>query len=161
MKKRYYNNKKKIIVFSLILTITLLLPLAYSAYQSKINVSNETTVGKLRYDVSVDSKESYVENNIPFFYISVKNADSTGITDSDFDYSIKLTNKSSSNGLYKYIDDSGNDSGDYASSLDITGSLDNKVTKTVKYKVYVKASTNLKTVVNYDINYDVVQKKMD
>lgn len=95
------------------------------------------------------------------FYISVKNADSTGITDSDFDYSIKLTNKSSSNGLYKYIDDSGNDSGDYASSLDITGSLDNKVAKTVKYKVYVKASTNLKTVVNYDINYDVVQKKMD
>ena len=63
--------------------------------------------------------------------------------------------------LYKYIDDSGNDSGDYASSLDITGSLDNKVAKTVKYKVYVKASTNLKTVVNYDINYDVVQKKMD
>ena len=62
MKKRYYNNKKKIIVFSLILTITLLLPLAYSAYQSKINVSNETTVGKLRYDISVDSKESYVEN---------------------------------------------------------------------------------------------------
>lgn len=62
-----------------------------------------------------------------------------------------------SNGLYKYIDDSG----DYASSLDITGSLDNKVAKTVKYKVYVKASTNLKTVVNYDINYDVVQKKMD
>lgn len=66
-----------------------------------------------------------------------------------------------SNGLYKYIDDSGNDSGDYASSLDITESLDNKVAKTVKYKVYVKASTNLKTVVNYDINYDVVQKKMD
>ena len=64
-----------------------------------------------------------------------------------------------SNGLYKYIDDSGNDSGDYASSLDITGSLDNKVAKTVKYKVYVKASTNLKTVVNYDINYDVAKKR--
>ena len=40
-----------------------------------------------------------------------------------------------SNGLYKYIDDSGNDSGDYASSLDITGSLDNKVAKTVKYSL--------------------------
>lgn len=125
-----------------------------------MNVNVNTTSGKLSYDVVLDQNDNYIENNEPYFFIIVKNYDKDGLTNAAFDYKISVVSAEGVSALYRYIDDDGNTNTTPTSSLALAGSLDNNKKKDFKYKVYVSSDTNLKTKVNYKIDYEIVQKNM-
>ena len=77
----------------------------------------------------------------------------------DVDYTLTITNKENSAGLFQYIDEDGNSNEKGESSVTINSSI-SRNRKTKRYKVYVTTDTNLKTDVNFKVNLDAHQKDM-
>lgn len=157
-------NKKKTIVFIVVIAIIILLiPVSYSIYQSSVHTVVVTTTGDIVCNVSVDTNEDYIENNEPYFLINVDNykteGDTTYVTDADIDYTLTIENKEGSIGLYRYIDEDGNTNGEGESSVTIKRSMGKNQARQ-QYKVYVTADTNLETDVDFKVKVDAVQKDM-
>ena len=60
--------KRRVIISVVIFSITiLLLPISYAIYQNTVNASVITTTGDIICNLSVDTDETYIENNEAFF----------------------------------------------------------------------------------------------
>ncbi len=160
------KEKRRLLLYAGLLVIIIcacVLQYSYSMYQSKMDVTITTTTGDIICDVSVDTNENYIENNKAFFYVIIRNYKTVNkveqVSAVDVDYTLTITNKENSVGLFQYIDEDGNSNEKGESSVTINSSI-SRNRKTKRYKVYVTTDTNLKTDVNFKVNLDAHQKDM-
>ncbi len=167
--KRRRLKKRYRIIFSLLsigifitLTIPNYTPITYSRYKTEVNVDAKSTTGNMVCNLEVDNN-NYYEDNIPYFIITVKNYDSNGnITATDVSYDLSITNKTDSNGLYRYVvldDQSTNNT--YESSVLINGLTFSKEKQEKKIKVYVQVASGENENVDFNVDVAAVQKNMD
>lgn len=154
-----------IVAFLLITVTGVVVQESYSRYSTKFDVNVKTTTGEMVCNVEIDSDPSYIENNIAYFKIIVKNTKDDGtITATDVNYKITISNKDGSNGIFYYIDSDGIKSSDSEEFLPTITSMEYSFGKTSEeriFKVFVKVPTNLKETVSYNINLEAIQKQMD
>ena len=151
-----------IIILVVIISVIVIFPTTLTMYKEKTEVSVSTKSGELIYDVILDNEDTYLdeERNTPYFLISVKNTKDSLLTDVDFDYTLVIKNKNNSNGLYSYVDDTDTEITP-VNELSITGTL-NKGAEDIKtYKIYIYSTSNQEDTVEYDVDYEIVQKRMD
>ncbi len=160
MKK--FRKVEIIIILIIIISVIVIFPSTLTMYKEKTEVSVSTKSGELIYDVILDNSDTYLdeERNTPYFLVSVKNTKDLALTDVDFDYELVIKNKNNSNGLYSYVDETNNETTPVA-NLSITGTL-NKGEESIKtYKIYIYSTSNQEDTVEYDVDYEIVQKRME
>lgn len=156
--------KKKIVAIIIVCAIILLLiPVSYSWYQSSVQTVVVTTTGDIVCNVSLDTDDTYIENNEPYFLINIDNYKTEGnktvVTSADIDYTLTIENKNGSIGLFRYVDEDGNTNNQGESSVTIKKSIGKEQARQ-QIKVYVTADTNLETEVDFKVRLDAVQKDM-
>lgn len=171
MKKIFKNNQKIfsrkfgffVGVYSVaVVTITfIVMKTSYARYVSNMNINVTSTTGEMICDLEVDNN-SYFENNIPYFIITIKNYNSNNeVTSTDIEYVLTITNETNSNGLFYYIDeDDGSTNGEYESSLTISNLTFDKNKSSKRIKVFVKVQSSQHETVNFNVNLNAVQKEM-
>lgn len=165
--KTFYKKHKIVGLCSILLLILLIsVPISYAKYKSNMDVSIKTVAGEMIYDIRAEQNDSYVDNNVKYFYVYIDNfkvADGVKYLNStECEYTLTISNVDSSTGLYRYISEKdGSSSGEeFQENLVYHGTL-STTEETQRLKVYVKSSVNLKSDVKYSISIDVVQKNMD
>ncbi len=157
-------TKLKIIIILLIAVCSIVIfPTTLTLYKEKTQVSVTTKSGELIYDVIIDNLDNpYMddERETPYFFITVRNYKNGGLTDVDIDYSLTITNKYDNVGLFSYEIDSETES-TASDHLTITGSLEKGEQAYKTYKVYVYSNRMEQTTVNYQVNYEITQKRME
>lgn len=167
LKKSQKILNKKFILFIggyivVLVAITLIvMKKSYARYVSDMDIHINSTTGEMICDLEVDNN-SYFENNIPYFIITIKNYNSNNeVTATDVEYVLNITNETNSNGLFYYIaEDDGSTNGKYEPSLAITNLTFDKNKSTKRIKVYVKVQSSQHEIVNFNVNLDAIQKKM-
>ena len=157
--KTFFKNYKQTIILLISIIIGAIVGIVYKE-KTEVNVSTKS--GELIYDVILDNSDTYLdeERNTPYFLVSVKNTKDLALTDVDFDYELVIKNKNNSNGLYSYVDETNNETTPVA-NLSITGTL-NKGEESIKtYKIYIYSTSNQEDTVEYDVDYEIVQKRME
>lgn len=157
--------KLKIYVVVAILLLSIMaLPVAYGAYHNVVDFSVITTTGDIVCNLSVDTSDTYIENNEAFFLITVDNFKTEGgqtiVTSTDIDYTLTVENTGSDIGLFRYVDDDGNTNEVAEESLTIQRRIGKDKTSQ-QFKVYVTADTNLETDVDFKVKVDALQAKME
>lgn len=134
---------------------------SYARYVANMDINVTSKTGEMICDLEVDNN-SYIENNVPYFIITIKNYNANGdITATDVEYTLNVTNEDGSNGLFYYIsEDDGSSSNDYMPSLTIQNLSFNKNKTTKKFKVFVKVQSSQHETVNFNVSLDAVQKEM-
>lgn len=156
-------NKIKIaIVLLIIVSVIVIVPATFTLYSESRQVSVTTKSGELVYDVILENDSAYLDNdkNAPYFFVTVTNTKDNFLTDVDFDYELVVKNKNDSPGLYTYIDDNNHETTP-ANTLTISGSFDKGTVRTKTYKVYIYSSDDAESTVQYDVDYEINQKRMD
>ena len=156
--------KRRVIISVVIFSITiLLLPISYAIYQNTVNVSVVTTTGDIICNLSVDTDETYIENNEAFFLITVDNFktenDKTVITSTDIDYTLTIENTGNTVGLFRYVDEEGNTNTDAEETVTITKRMGKDKTSQ-QFKAFVTTDTNLKTDVDFKVKLNAHQADM-
>ena len=157
------NNKLKVaIVLLIIISIIVIVPATFTMYRETTQVSVSTKTGELVYDVVLDSDDSYLDNdkNAPYFLITVKNNKNSFLTDVNFDYELVIKNKNGSPGLFSYINDN-NIETTPVSTLTLNGTFIRDLQQSKTYKVYIRSSESVESTVEYDVDYEITQKRMD
>lgn len=157
--------KLKIYVVVAILLLSIMaLPVAYGAYHNVVDLSVITTTGDIVCNLSVDTSDTYIENNEAFFLITVDNFKTEGgqtiVTSTDIDYTLTVENTGSDIGLFRYVDDDGNTNEVAEESLTIQRRIGKDKTSQ-QFKVYVTADTNLETDVDFKVKINALQAKME
>ena len=157
--------KLKIYVVVAILLLSIMaLPVAYAAYRNVVDLSVVTTTGDIVCNLSVDTSDTYIENNEAFFLITVDNFKTEGgqtiVTSTDIDYTLTVENTGSDIGLFRYVDDDGNTNEVAEESLTIQRRIGKDKTSQ-QFKVYVTADTNLETDVDFKVKINALQAKME
>ncbi len=160
--KRIKNKLGLLIILLTIVSIVSILPVTYTIYKSGENIDINTVSGELIYDVVLDEQSTYIDEttNNPYFYITIKNNKEGNLSDADIEYNIEITNKTGSSGLYSYELEGGTYSTP-DSTLTISDYLLKGEAAEKTYKVMVSSPSLDETTVEYDINYNVSQKRMD
>lgn len=156
-------NKVEItIILLVVVSAILILPTTYTIYKENTKVSVSTKSGELIYDVTLDDDSTYLDTdkNTPYFFITVTNEKNSFLTDVDFNYTLTIKNKNGSPGLFTYIDDNNNESAQTA-NLTIEGTMARGTVQSKQYKVYVYSTDNAESTVEYDIDYEITQKRME
>ncbi len=152
------KGKKRVLLIALFLLILVIVPGTYAFYKGIVNVSVTTVAGEMISDIEIDTNENYVENNIPYFYVIVKNFRVNGnvtlLSATAFDYELHIDNKEGSNGLFTYADNKGNKIEEPTSSLIIPNGHLNSEKDSNKYKIYVRTDGTKKTTVNYTVRLE-------
>ncbi len=147
-----------------VLSTFLVLKVSYARYVSQVNVDVTSTTGDMLCNVSVDTSDSYIENNMAYFRIVVSNSDADGnITATDVDYVLTISNQAGSNGLFYYIDSNGevsSEDGTYVEQIVTDTYSFGKTAEQMIFKVYVKVESSYQETVNFNVNLDAVQKNM-
>ena len=157
------NNKLKMaIVLLIIVSIIVIVPATFTMYRETTQVSVSTKSGELIYDVELDDDETYLDNdkNAPYFFITIKNSKDNYLTDVNFDYELVIKNKDGSPGLFSYINDS-NVETTPVSTLTLNGTFVKTLQQSKTYKVYIRSSESAESTVEYDVDYEITQKRMD
>ena len=157
------NNKLKLaIVLLIIVSVIVIVPATFTMYKESTQVSVTTKSGELVYDVVLDDTSTYLDNdkNIPYFFVTVKNTKDNFLTDVNFDYTLEIKNKNSSPGLYSFINDN-NQETTPASTISISGTFGKASPQTKTYKVFIYSSESTESTVQYDVDYEITQKRMD
>ena len=157
------NIKIKIaIALLIIVSIIVIVPGTFTMYKESTQVSVSTKAGELIYDVILDDNSIYLDNdrNVPYFYVTVKNVKDNFLTDVNFDYQLEIKNKNDSPGLYSYINDNNLETTP-TNTLTITGSFEKNTIQQRTYKIYIYSSENTESTVEYDVDYEITQKRMD
>ena len=150
------------IVVLTIISIISVLPVTYTIYKSEENIEINTVSGELIYDVILDKSDTYLdeETQNPYFLITVKNNKDNNLSDADLEYNIEIKNKEGSNGLYSYQTEEGTFT-EPTSIINISGSILKETPSEKTYKIIVSSKAIEETNVEYDINYNISQKRMD
>ena len=142
----------------------ILLPISYSIYTNQSQVSIVTTTGDIVCNLSVDTSDTYIENNEAYFLVTVDNFKTingkTVVTAMDIDYTLTIENNGGATGLFRYIDDDGNTNTNGEENLTIERRI-GKSKNSQQFKVFVTADTNLKTKVDFKVRLDAHQANMD
>jgi hypothetical protein len=157
------NNKLKMaIALLIIISIIVIVPATFTMYRETTKVSVSTKSGELIYDVILDSDESYLDDdkNAPYFLVTVKNNKNNFLTDVNFDYELVIKNKDGSTGLFSYINDN-NVETTPVNTLTLNGSFVRALEQSKTYKVYIRSSESSESTVEYDVDYEITQKRMD
>lgn len=156
--------QKKIVIGVVISIAILLLPVSYSIYEGQRKVAVLTTTGDIICELSVDTDDTYIENNEAFFMISIDNFKTedgqTIVTSSDIDYTLTIENTGSNTGLFRYVDDDGNTNTTGQERVEVTRRIGKNKT-TQQFKVYVTTDTNLETDVDFKVRVNAVQADME
>ncbi len=156
--------RKKIVIGVVISIAILLLPVSYSIYEGQRKVAVLTTTGDIICELSVDTDDTYIENNEAFFMISIDNFKTedgqTIVTSSDIDYTLTIENTGSNTGLFRYVDDDGNTNTTGQERVEVTRRIGKNKT-TQQFKVYVTTDTNLETDVDFKVRVNAVQADME
>ena len=158
MLKKLTNKQKRMIII-MVLAVSVLIPSTFSLYKSSLMANVAGTSGKLIADISnPEHDETMFEDDTPYFYVTVYNtnqSDTSEVSDVAFDYTLSITNKNNSEGLYSTDNDV------FTESLVINDTMSNETATNKRYKVYVSSDSVDETTVNYDVKIDAWQKKMD
>ena len=156
--------RKKIVIGVVISIAILLLPVSYSIYEGQRKVAVLTTTGDIICELSVDTDDTYIENNEAFFMISIDNFKTedgqTIVTSSYIDYTLTIENTGSNTGLFRYVDDDGNTNTTGQERVEVTRRIGKNKT-TQQFKVYVTTDTNLETDVDFKVRVNAVQADME
>ncbi len=160
-KKMDKKKKKKILLVIEFVLIFLIIPGTFALYKGLVNVNVTTVAGEMISDIEIIQRDSYIENNVPYFYVVVKNyrinGNQTLLTATAFDYDLVISNKTGSNGKFSYVDENGVSSNGYSSTLRIENChLDSNMDSN-RFKIYVSRDGNLETQVDYKVQIDAVQ----
>lgn len=159
------SQKKMLgIVILLIGLAIIIIPASYALYQGKMNINITTTTGGIMCDIIVDTNDDYIENNEPYFFITVNNfRENSGkilLTATDISYNLVIENQNGSNGLFRYVDEDGNTNNNPEERVVISNQYIGKTKTSKRYKVYVSSQTNLKYKVNFNVKLEANQKDM-
>lgn len=161
------KRSKKRMIYSIVLMIIsgiFICHLSYARYHQTADISAGTITGDIICDVTLDTSETYIENNVAYFRIKVSNKKDNILTSTNVDYKLTITNVDNSNGIYYLIDDDGNTSSEnesYSSSI-ITKTYSFDTTEQMKeFKVYVKSDDGKEANIKFNVNIEAVQKQMD
>lgn len=161
--KLSYKSKKRVLTLILLFLILVLVPGTLAFYKGFVNVYVTTVAGEMISDIEVDQNENYVENNVPYFYVTVKNyrenENTTILTATAFDYKLIVENKEGSNGLFRYEDNKGNKTVDSVEVLEIPSQHLKSTKDSNKYKVYVTSPDTKKSTVDYTVRLEAEQAK--
>ena len=164
-KKLDKKKKKKILLVVEFVLIFLIIPGTWALYKGLINVNVTTIAGEMISDIEIDQKSSYIENNVPYFYVIVKNyrinGNNTLLTATAFDYDLVISNKDGSNGKFSYVDKNGVSSNGYSSTLRIENCHLDASMDSDRFKIYVSRDGNLATQVDYKVQLDAVQAVLE
>ena len=160
-KKLSRKAKKRVLLLILFALVFVVLPGTFALYKSLLNVQVTTVAGEMISDIEIDSNENYIENNVPYFFVTVKNyrtiGNNTILSNTGFDYTLYVDNKDGSNGKFYYLSDDGTYNNTPVSSLVIeNGHLESDVDST-RYKVFVTRDGNLRTTVDYKVRLEANQ----
>ena len=160
-KKLSRKEKKKILLIIELALVLVLIPGSYALYKGLMNVNVTTVAGEMISDIEIDQKDTYIENNTPYFYVTVKNyrvnGNNTLLTATAFDYTLVIRNKDGSNGKFSYVDETGNSSSEYVSNLRIENCHLDQAQDPDRFKIYVTRDGNLKTKVDYIVQIEADQ----
>ncbi|MBQ8132348.1 MAG: hypothetical protein IJ193_07650 [Bacilli bacterium] len=155
------RKQKKILLIIELVLVFILIPGTYALYKGLMNVNVTTVAGEMISDIEIDQKDSYIENNVPYFYVTVKNyrinGNNTLLTATAFDYTLVISNKDGSNGKFSYVDENGNSSSEYASTLRIENCHLDQTMDSDRFKIYVTRDGNLRTQVDYKVQIEADQ----
>lgn len=155
------KSKKRVLLLTLFFLILIIVPSTYAFYKGFVDVSVTTVAGEMISDIEIDANENYVENNIPYFYVIVKNYRVNGnvtlLSATAFDYKIIIDNKEGSNGLFTYADNKGNKIDVPTASLVIPNGHLNEDKSSYKYKVYVRTEGTKRATVDYKVRLEADQ----
>ncbi len=160
--KKVLIKSKGILISLMIVTVVITVSsigITYSKYKAKTNVNVVSNTGKLVCDVSVDSKDEYIEDNERYFYINVKNNKDNNESDTDIGYILTIENENDSKGLYRYIDSYGNSNDEYVKTLEIKEHILNNYNKEERFKIRVKSESAVKTEIKYKVKINCYQKE--
>ncbi len=156
-------RRKKYFIIAFMAIFILGIPASYAIYQSSNDVSVQSTTGDIICHLSIDTDDSYIKNNEPYFLITVDNFETVGgvtsVSSVIVDYTITIENESGSQGLFRYIDEDGNTNSTGTEKAVIKKRIGNEKTSQ-KIKVFTTADTNLETDVKFKVKLDAVQADM-
>lgn len=110
-------------------------------------------------NVEIDTNDKYQEDGMTYFYVKVKNYDSSlenKINSKDIKYNLTITNSNGSYALYKYIDENG--IGNNEALPQITTKERNIGTKKEVQvtKVYVIKTQSTKSKVDFEVKLNII-----
>ena len=149
------NKKQKRMLLIMIITALVIVPGTFSLYRSGLRTEVSGISGKLKADIVLEQDDSYLEDNIPYFYVIVKNHLNDVLTDVNLDYTVTIKNKNNSEGIFS------DDNSNYSATKQLTGTFGKSAKEEKKYKIYVDTNNTEETQVDFDAELSVVQKKMD
>lgn len=160
-KKLGRKKQKKILLLIELVLVFILIPGSYALYKGLMNVQVTTVAGEMISDIEIDQKDSYIENNTPYFYVTVKNyrvnGNNTLLTATAFDYTLVISNKDGSNGKFSYVTENGVSNNEYVSTLRIENCHLDQTQDTDRFKIYVSRDGNLETQVDYKVQIEASQ----
>ncbi len=155
--------RKKSLIILFVTILILGLPVSYAAYQSRSDVLVSSTTGDIICHLKVDTDDNYIENNEPYFFITVSNFETrngkTIVSSVAVDYTITIENQDGSIGLFRYLDEDGNTNSKGEEKVVLKKRIGNSKSSQ-KIKVYTTADTNLKSEVKFNVKLDAVQADM-
>ena len=109
---RLNSNNKKIIylISTLIIFVTIgIINVAYSKYGSNYELNVNTSSGEMLIDATIDDDETYLENGLRYFLLTVSNHKDNKTTSTAIDYKITIKNQEeNTNGNFRYVNEEGN-----------------------------------------------------
>lgn len=160
-------KKSKITLFTIILIIlsgTFILTISDSRYMHETYAEVTGTSGSMKLDITLDTNETYIENNISYFRVKVSNTKDGKTSDTDIDYVLNINNIDNSNGIYYLIDDDGitsTNDGTYLESITTKTYSFNKNSDTKEFKVFVKSNDGKESTIKFNVNVEAIQKQME
>ncbi|MGN1336867.1 MAG: hypothetical protein ACI4WW_00125 [Candidatus Coprovivens sp.] len=162
------NTKNKNIIYlisTLLIFITIgIINVAYSKYGSNYEMKINTASGEMIIDAVVDDNETYLENGLRYFTLTVSNHKDNKVTSANIDYKITIKNQEGlNNGRFHYVDSNGNTNTElngFQKELVIDNYSFTTNQETIMFKIYIMTDSGLTEDVKYEIILDAVQKEM-
>ena len=151
------KNKIIFVIIAFSVALSLVFAQTIAQLQKEKVISYLATTGKMICEYEIDKNDSYVENGVKYFLITVTNFKNDLITDVDIKYTLTINNKNGSNGVYKWVkvdtNDSNNNYEDSITTKEYLFTSDSKQSTT--FKVYVQLNKDQKKVQDTDIDIEL------
>ena len=164
---RLNSNNKKIIylISTLIIFVTIgIINVAYSKYGSNYELNVNTSSGEMLIDATIDDDETYLENGLRYFLLTVSNHKDNKTTSTAIDYKITIKNQEeNTNGNFRYVNEEGNTSEElnsFQKELIIDKNSFTTTEDETTFKIYIMTDSGLTEEVKYEITLDAIQKEM-
>lgn len=148
-----------ILIITAIILISCITAITFARYAKEVDVNYKTTTGEMICEFELEQDASYVENDVQYFLIKVKNYrqaedDTITLTDIEETYSLTIQDKNNTGGLYYWTRVDNEDCGtEYSNSITTnTYSFGNLQQEEVTFKVYVKLDNSVTEDKSLDID---------